>query len=352
MLRLKEDQVVPSVLSVYNRIKQYRPHLSEQERFTLVQKKVLKDYGLTVTNENLTKIVEVQENLKPEVPVKKKFNFESHNEWCKKKTVIEHCVNMQSCSEQFPANHFVFRGNLQTSSPKPPLHTRVIKTATKKLQNNNKENSNIYERLYESRKKPCPKTVESVRKIRESCAPKPKSTKRTQKRYCTVQEPMCKKGRYSKECLDGTLNSSVFERLYGEKKQLNFKKLTDVQKREVHLRRQREEFRKVQMARASLLSCQCSGCHNQSSTSDFDFSDAGEVSDITIDSTVVNDNDSGLDGYDCTMLGRNNILNSTTNTEANNEVVTGRVKDLVDSLTGRFQESMTLCVVDDIDESI
>ncbi|KAF7266688.1 hypothetical protein GWI33_020020 [Rhynchophorus ferrugineus] len=103
----------------------------------------------------------------------------------------------------------------------------------------NTNQPNVFERLYSRRHVPNNNTVNSVRRQyeerRQSIANRresitnPPPHQQTRRRSSTAAHP----------------NVSVFERLYSQRRQLGHKRLTDTEKRNLHIERQREEIRRA-----------------------------------------------------------------------------------------------------------
>ncbi|XP_066141706.1 uncharacterized protein [Euwallacea fornicatus] len=290
MTRANEVPVVSTVLSVYKRLVTYRPHLTEESRRNLVQKKLLEDYQIKLSLEEISVIIKSHPEIIPArkpVLVKRDRNQEV---WHKKSSPIERKRDFRKITdENFPTIQpsrpvedtkvpfnfdFTNSNSVQSRSriPKP------IFRFGKHVDVDNKQHPNIYDRLYQQRSLPCEHKVERVHFIRDIWTAKASQHKPPQKpQPCAFHEPPEKKFRYSKQCLDGALSTSVFDRLYAQRKQLNTKKLTDVQERQLYLRQQKQEHLQMQRRRVQSLSAEKCGrfpvrkCEASSTTSEGNF---------------------------------------------------------------------------------
>lgn len=86
-------------------------------------------------------------------------------------------------------------------------------------------------------------------------------------------------------------NTSVFERLYAKRKQMNQKQLTDSEKLKLHLAKQKEEIKRVQAQRIKLRTNRPNNSRMEKTNSE---------SATIIEETLRGSNDSGLDFAECT----------------------------------------------------
>ncbi|KAF7266696.1 hypothetical protein GWI33_020028 [Rhynchophorus ferrugineus] len=111
----------------------------------------------------------------------------------------------------------------------------------------NNNNQTVYNRLYEQRRKPSEDLVDSIRQ-RSLDRTKSLTDKYSSPGGSAQSEPPSKKVLHPQSSV-ASPSTPVFERLYAERKQLNFKRLTDSERRTVYLAKKRAEMKRWEAER-------------------------------------------------------------------------------------------------------
>lgn len=368
----KDPQVVSKLLVVFNRLYTYRGHWSMESLLSLTQKKLMEETGVSVT------IEEIRDVLK-ENPQVTSYKFKKPVLVKRDTTVGQWCDNTVSTDrkrvyQQPSEDNFAKIHPRNTSSPIKSLNferknfdlsfetessqsnrrfskiPRPVSTLSSRSRQSSqsKQESSCFERLYENRPRPCPHKVEAVRYIKEVFTAKPASKRMSEKMQpCIYHEPARKKSRYSKECLGGNLNSCVYERLYAQRKQYNTKKLTDVQKREAYMKKQREQLKNHKNSKASLCFTPHSVTESLNShvTSERATESDCDNSDVT-ETTLESDNNQNmiLKEGNTTLKSDKPVL---IEEDIKDSAKFSTIQDLLEGMTVRFNEQMSLCTIDE-----
>lgn len=368
----QDPQIVSKLLVVFNRLYTYRGHWNMESLLSLTQKKLLEETGVSLTIEEIRDVLKENPQVtsykfKKPVLVKRDTTV---GQWCDKTVPTDRKrVYNQPSEEHFSKIHprntsspikslkfekkkldFSFETESSRSDQrfsKIPRPTPTLSSRSRQS-SQSKQESNCFERLYENRPRACPHKVEAVRFIKEVWTAKPASKRMSEKMQpCIYHEPARKKSRYSKDCLEGNLNSCVYERLYGQRKQYNTKKLTDVQKREAYLKKQREQLKNQKPSKASL----CFTPHLVTESLNSDVT-SERVTDSDCDNSAVSETTLGSDN------NQNRILNEGNTTLKSDKPVLieedikdsanfTSIQDLLEGMTLRFNEHMSLCTIDE-----
>lgn len=366
----QNPQIVTKLLVVFNRLYTYRGHWSMESLLSLTQKKLLEETGVSLT------IEEIRDVLK-ENPQVTSYKFKKPvlvnrdttvGQWCEKTISTDRKrVYKQPSEENFAKIHprntsspikslklkknsldFSFETESSSSRrfSKIPRPTSTLSSRTRQS-SQSKQESSCFERLYENRPRPCPHKVETVRYIKEVWTAKPASKRMSEKMQpCIYHEPVRKKSRYSKECLEGNLNSCVYERLYAQRKQYNTKKLTDVQKREAYLKKQREQHKNQKTSKASLYFTQHPVAESLSSDVTSERVTESDCDNSDVSETTISDNNQNriLKEGNTTLKSDKPVLIEEDIKDSANFT---SIQDLLEGMTLRFNEQMSLCTIDE-----
>ncbi|XP_030748408.1 hyphal wall protein 2-like [Sitophilus oryzae] len=221
-MEVKSCEIMKDVLETYKNIKTTRPYCSKEKWYALLGMEINKKYNIWLSKNDIytMHVLEYEEQ-----------EMKRRN---KKPVLVKRHI----------ANEF-----LRARQPLPLERKRTFI----KEENTRDSRKSVFDRLYQQRPKP-DETKAKVVKERS----KKKVTFLTDKYYSPNKtptefyEPFCKKICKRRGSLSPKMDSTVFERLYSERKQLNSKKMTDSEKRELYMECQREEIRRAQAAWASM----------------------------------------------------------------------------------------------------
>ncbi|XP_066141704.1 uncharacterized protein [Euwallacea fornicatus] len=323
-----EASVVPKVLTIYKRLVTYRPHLSDQTHRKLVERKLREIYEVQLLPKEIAEIIESHPELIPvrkPAAVKRKTDEDS---LCTKRPPREPKKDFPTMDPSRPCSpaqdskgavNCNFADSNSVEVEDFPTSTIPVTEIEKHEVGEKKHQLKIYE-LYQQRQIPYDLRVKRVQGVLNIW---------TSKHF--VQELFSKQNK--KNGLYGNLSTSVFERLYAQRKQRNTKKSADNQEWGLHMKKRKEYMLNMQQRKIQGLSANKFGAFP-----------AGTSADIGDDNVNVEEefllvclSDSTESTVESTAKPEKTESDNTTKCSLQN------VYRLLEELTLRFNAHLRLC---------